>query len=305
MTSGSSLRTLYCAYLYSNLAPEAATAMAAGLRRAGLTDAAAALDVYVEQGFDATYVMPDGAWQGRSCVVADDEPGQAEPGTLWFDLTELTHMVFISTGARYKPPLWLAVHPVYAWQWRVFLDLVTWERELIDIPADVMSPERFAGGDEMAFVTNMYHEEAAAYAMWLKKDLASVLSLSEARAFFGPQAFSRLQIGALCIWDGLKPIEQDRHLYRVAVGAETLDYDYRTREKQMHFLEFRSPKDIPDPARGLFEVWERSEKIGCMTAILPAFSGWGRSFGDSMPAFYDAITVTSFAPRPSLDSPRD
>ncbi|MCZ7554428.1 MAG: hypothetical protein M5U05_17920 [Anaerolineales bacterium] len=301
----SSLHTLYREYLRSNLTPDAAITLAAALRHAGLGDAATALNVYAERGLGATYVIPDGAWQGRLCVVADDEPSQAEPGTFWFDLTELTHMVFISTGARYKPSFWLAVHPVYVWQWRAFLDLVTWKKELVDIPADVMSPERFAGGDDMAFVINMYHEEAAAYAVWLRKRLASRLLLSEAQAFFSPEIFSRLRFDVLHIWDGGSPKEPENELYRQTAGVDTLDFDYGTRARQLHFMEFASPKDIPDPVRVFFEVWERSEKIGCMTALLPVFYDFMRRVRAPMSAFHYALIVTSFAPRPSLDSPRD
>ncbi len=218
MTANEPLHALYQEYLLSNLEPAAAARMAAVLQRAGLSDPAGALAAYLDQGYGATYIMPDGTWQGVPCVVADAEPDHAEPGTLWFDLTELTHMVFIATGERFHPAVWLAVHPVYGWQWKVFLNLVTWTSTLRAIPADVMSPQRFAAIEDMAFVTGMYHEEAAAYAVWLKKYLASTLELGEARSFFSPTIFTRLQLEDLWIWDGQNPMEQVRDLYREARG---------------------------------------------------------------------------------------
>ena len=304
MTVNNALHTLYREYLTSNLRPDVAARMANALQQVGLADEAAALEVYIEQGSGTHYVIPNGMWQGHRCIVTDSEPEQADPGTLWFDLAELTHMIFISTGARFKPSFWLALHPVYVWQFKTFLSLVVWKKltRMYDpVPELLLSQERFASMDDMAFVTDLYHEEAAAYAVWFRKDMASGLALREARAFLSAEEFSHILPAHLRIWDDLEPREPDHEFYREAVGVDTLDYDFSTRIIQLHRREFESPKDVPDAVRVFFEVWEKDKDIGCMTALLPAFQGYMKSVRGTMSAYQYVVAITSYAPRPSID----
>jgi hypothetical protein len=113
--------------------------------------------------------------------------------------TELTHVVELASFVLVPHPKspsqrrnhWLAIHPVYVWQFRACLSLVQVSRSRIEfkIPNDFLV-DRFASLDPKAYVTNVYHAEAVAYAHWFGRALCGQVDWYATRQFLSRAEFS-------------------------------------------------------------------------------------------------------------------
>lgn len=298
-----SLSQLYTSYLSANLATDAAVPLVGALRRAGLRDEADALQMYVERGPVARFTITNGLWAGRDCIVSDCHPAESEPGTLWFDVTELTHMIDVQTE-QMNYSYWLAGHPVYVWQFKAFLALVDWRRIGDSVaPDDLMSSQRFERVDETAFVVDIYQEEAETYAFWFRKWLSSP-GVSEGLKDFLPQdVYASLMPSDMSLWLS-GPAEPINEVFREAVGYAKPDIDISTCSGRLLRGEYASPRDVPGALRYFYDVWERSGQIGLMTRVTAHSSFMKKPVSKpperGIPVCWYEVAIRNFAPRPSL-----
>jgi hypothetical protein len=206
MSEQDKIEKIYREYLESQLDPQIAKHLCQSLYDIGLQNEAQLLTTYFEQGIQKIDNFQTEIWGQRRCFIGKDLPENAEIGDMWFDIVELTPMVLIPSV--YIPSIemreWISIHPVYAWQFRTFLNLVKWNlvQEYFMNASDLMDRNRFASCDSMEFITNIYHEEAVAYAHWFSKQLAGQFALESAREFTEPRQFSQILPPNFRLWDG-------------------------------------------------------------------------------------------------------
>ncbi len=267
MSFGINLEQSYQAYLQSIENVDVSLQLCNALSSAGLRAEAAALLSFIEQGGQTVVTIHDGAWCGRRCFVAPRLPLHAQPGDLWLDTREVTLMLLVADSDDLAPKWrsWISTHPVYMWQFRVFLRLVNWrltQRYFMDAP-DLLQLQRFDNADSMAFATDVYHEEAVAYAHWFGKFVCGQLQFQAASASLDRYLLSQLVPSGMRLWQEAEFSSSE--FVRVAVDQDTLFDDPDE--------EFESSISAQDaltvaPARNLlFKEWERSPSIGFSTAV--------------------------------------
>ena len=257
-------------YLDSNLDPEIGKQLCSILPNFGLENEARSLQLYLESGNEVVGKIEGGIWSDRRYFVGPYPPVNCQPGDLWFDVIELTLMVLIphqSDPEMLEPnnnvlPAWVSTHPVYVWQFRAFLNLVKIGSKIIQIdsPSDYLLPHRFNSQKATDFVTNLYHDEAIAYATWFGKGMGGQFELQGARDFLFPEAFSQVLPAKMRLWDGMEsPVSE---FVRIAIGGNTIDKnDYEEAELR----DSGENESLPD--RMLFEEWDAGENIGFCTTV--------------------------------------
>jgi hypothetical protein len=258
------LETSFRNYLESGLDARVAESLRQALLRAGLQAEAHALQRYLADGADARGQWTDPVWQNAPVSVGQNPPAQAPLGSVWFDVVELTPMVLLPLAGSTPPSsgVWLAMRPVYVWQFRTFVGLVDVGRTLTEfpMPSDFLAPDRFASLDSMAFITDMYHDEALAYAHWFGRTLVSQFDLQAARQSLPPAAFDAILPTGIGVWDGSEyPLSE---FVRIAVRNNTLTKDIFAESEA---LEMGANTDLSD--RMLYDEWERNGDIGITTAV--------------------------------------
>lgn len=262
------LETAFREYLQTEHSLEKLKTLSELLPAVNLVDEANALKTYLEQGSKGIYTMQQGVWAGRRCYVGPYPPAQAEFGDLWFDVVELTPMVLVPNLEKQSKDVisWLAVHPVYMWQFRAFLHLLKWEIATTYFLGvdDLLDMTRFNGADGITYASNIYYEEAIAYAIWFRKGTSAQFELQAAKHSLTESMFNALLPDNILLWKaGGFPVSE---FIRMAVGQKTLD---KGPEGEMQELalsdEERAALSVLD--RTLFDEWERSENIGFSTRV--------------------------------------
>ena len=259
------LQDLYRQYLASGLDPAVAGQLADVLERVGLSDVSLALRTYLQRGPGVWYQPTDGLWSGHRRQAGPRLPTDAAPGDLWYDVVELTPMVLLPgpdptvVGSR----RWVSVHPVYVWQFRTFLRLADWRvagRYFLTVN-DLLAPERFNNQRAFDYVTDVYFEEALAYARWLGKFLARQFDLQAARDFLTAPELEELLPPNLRLWDEVEPTGSE--FTRAAIGRDTLDKD-ADEESELR----ESGENVALPDRMLYEEWDHEPNVGFSTMVL-------------------------------------
>jgi hypothetical protein len=256
------LKKTFQKYLNSGLDKGAAKEMCRVLDYSGLHNESKALEAYFETQTRETH------WGQRKCYLGPIPPSNPKINDVWFDVVELTPMILISKedDRSLDKAFWIAIHPVYQWQFQGFLGCVKVGRKLIEFPSapDYLSAERFEGVDPTTIVTDVYHDEALAYVHWFGKFLSDHFELIHARRFLDDNEFSLLLPPGIRLWEEMEfPASE---FVRRAYGDDTLN---KTQEDQyQEFLLRESRENERLLNRVLFEEWERREDIGFSTCVL-------------------------------------
>jgi len=252
-------------YLQSCLNPEAGRDLADALELAGLQDESKALRSYFESGTEVTYQSETAPWSGRRCFTGPSLPTAAQPGDVWLDVVQLTPMILVPAlrTAAAEKRRWVSMHPVYVWQFKAFLNLVRWRvvKKYFMAAPDLMLPSRFESLNNLSFATNLFHEEAVAYAHWFGNYLCRQFDLEAARNFLVPEQFSEILPPNMALWDEMEYGKSE--FLRRAVRQSTIDADPDE--------EFETEGDYVNesrPDRMLYKEWERKPDVGLSTAVL-------------------------------------
>ncbi len=289
MNSGKEIEAIYRSYLESALTKQTGKELSQALRRVGLHREGQALEEYFEQNTPATDSMQGNDWDGRRCFVGPHLPSQAKPGDVWLDIVELTPMILVvsldeATTDLYR---WVSLHPVYVWQFRTFLHLadVKLVRQYFMKAADLFDPDRFTKMSSMEFVTNVYHEEAVAYAHWFGKYLCGQFELQLAEASLKPEEFLRVLPPHIRLWDEAAAHSE---FARIAVGRDSL---YKDPDAELDHQNDAN-KSLPD--RMLYDEWERTVGVGFSTLVAAEVG-----LLHQVPRMaYEFIELQNAAPRP-------
>jgi hypothetical protein len=288
------LETAYQDYLESGLSTKASEKLVHVLQQNGLELEARALETYGSFGSGATCVVKE--WnENRSCTVALDLPINAKPGDLWFDPIELNLSVFIPNpmGRSEDVISWVSTHPVYVWQYRTFLDLVKVgeKTEIFSIPDDYLTHNRIEGQPSLAYVTDIYQDEALAYSSWMRKSLSDMSIINAVRTYLSPREICSVVPDTLKFWDS--SIFQEE--YRVAFGLNSLDKNPSLDYEDIIDENYSELESLND--RMLYEEWEYRNNIGMITSIA-LFCGLSK--GNTALSSYYAFLNRS--PRPILEA---
>jgi hypothetical protein len=122
-------------------------------------------------------------------------------------------------------------------------------RYFADAP-DLLKPERFESMRSLAFATNVYHEEAVAYAHWFGKFLCRRFNLQAGNELLEPKIFCKILPKDLKLWDEAQ--YSNSEFVRIAVDRDTLykefDEEFEQREQN---------ENGAFANRMIYEEWER------------------------------------------------
>jgi hypothetical protein len=207
--------------------------------------------------------IDQGPWAGKSVLLSPEAPQDAPAGALWFDIADLTPMLFVPHPEFPSPKRnrWVAIHPVYVWQYRGFLSLVRVLRKRIEFPAAAdYFEDRFTDQPEISYLGSVYQDEALAYAYSFGKALADQLDWRFAHDMLPSAQFNELLPPERLAWEESEyPFSE---FARSAVGQETL---YKLVQSEEPSRVDGTNVNLPD--RMVFEEWERMEKIGFSTLV--------------------------------------
>jgi hypothetical protein len=254
-------------YLRSGLDKGAIREMCRVLDDSGLYNESKALEVYLEARNISISRSGELDWDQRKCYSGLYPPQNPSLNDVWFDVVELTPMILIrgEGSPLLDHGFWLAMHPVYPWQFRGFWGSAKVRRKLIDVPsaADYLSAERIEGIDMTKFVTDIYHDEALAYTHWFGKFLSGQEELKHARHFLNENEFSQILPQGMRLWDESEfPASE---FVRLAFGPDTLNKGQEDQYNEFMLRESGENKILQD--RILFEEWERRDDIGFSTCV--------------------------------------
>jgi len=166
----------YQEYLQSGASVNNGIVLSEALNDYGLEMHGAALSLYVRGGDGASGFRLNGSWSSSTCYLTQYPPKDAEPQDIWFDPYELSFMVKTVNPLGYGKAVigWVSISPVFYWQYNVFQQLVKFRiRDNSFLHVDDLLASRPFGIDKWDYVSDVYHEEAAAYAFWHGKWISS------------------------------------------------------------------------------------------------------------------------------------
>lgn len=251
------LEITYQDYLDSKQDIELGKKLCKTLYQAGFKEESRVLNDYFNDG------VKTNIWKDRHCSVGPKLPFEVEVGDIWFDTVELMPMLLVphpETDSKNRQ-CWIASHPVYVWQFKTFLKLANWHaiKEYFMNVSDLMSLERFDKMNCMAYVTNLYHEEAVAYAHWFGKYLCGQFELEAARKFFNGEEFHQLLPSNLRLWDESECSLSE--FVRIAVNKDTIDKISEEEFEQWEKIKGSKSNSL------LVAEWERSDDISFSTTV--------------------------------------
>jgi hypothetical protein len=194
--------------------------------------------------------------------LAPSPPPDPALNALWFDIVDLTPMVYVSDPDDPTPDVggWVAIRPALGWQYEAFRSVARVSRVRTEFgpPDDYLSHE--ATADPGGLAGDIYHDEALAYAHWCLKSLAGQSNWEYAESVLsGPQFAAALPAGRLA-WDEAEHPASE--FVRLAFGRDTLNQD----------ISDDDPGDedvaaLPIEQRMVFNEWERHQAIGFSTLV--------------------------------------
>src|SRR5262245_13961627 len=117
------LGTTFQKYLQSGFDKGAAREMCRVLDHYGLQNESKALNSYLNARAVSSDRSGETDWDQRKCYSCPYPPPNPNINDVWFDVVDLMPMILISRENDPSPNLafWLAMHPVYQWQFQGFL----------------------------------------------------------------------------------------------------------------------------------------------------------------------------------------
>jgi hypothetical protein len=199
MAASARLQATYEDYLGSGLDRKHAASLVNELSTSGLLGEAEALRRYLAEP-ETSFVVQEGAWRGCPTAIQWTPPQVPKPGELWFDVVELTTMVFVAELAGFSADVrgWMATRPVQGWQFKSFLGVA---KPKSRFAGDRFDTERFSEIDLMAPVVDLYPDEAEAYALWFGKWSLGGLDLKCAESLLTLERKKMLSPEGLLLWD--------------------------------------------------------------------------------------------------------
>lgn len=253
-SSTAALEDAFVGYLGTALDARAARELVAALDAAGLGVEAAGLRRAGAGDPVATGPTGRRAFHGRR------PPIEARAGDVWFDPVELVHMVLVPATPDLSGDVagWVATRPCAVWQLRAFLRLagVAGVVGAGRVPHGYLDPHRFAALNGHRAVTDVFHDEAIAYAHWFGKSITGRFTLQAASALLSPDELDALMPPGTALWDAAEYLEGERE----AVTQADLFADEDEEE------DGDDPADPPTQRRE-FGEWERRPHIGFATFV--------------------------------------
>lgn len=240
----------YRLHIVGGLRKDLARRLVTDLQNNGCSDEAELLRLYLDRG-DTSTIINDGIWKGHTCHIGLLPPAQANVGTMWFDVMELTPMIVVPEidhhGGRGRHFL-VAAHPIYVWQFRAFAEVVKWCYTTIE----QLRRETFLGVDlskqaDMDYVCGVTNEEIFAYTMWFGKIPTELLILRSAHQSLSNVQFSQVLPDDLKLWGHTRAPAYD---WRMAIGRHNLMLEPREQLNRIDEM------DLPDQRR----MWYNFER---------------------------------------------
>lgn len=218
---------------------------------------------YLQEG---DFSLSNFSWKASlagTCYVSTQVPKEnCKIGDIWFDIIELTPMVLVCPDGNEALKMWISLHPAYYWQFKAFLNLVSWEitQNYFLKADDLLDKSRFNKDNELGFINDIYHEEAVAYAHWFGKSLLGHLTLEQVREDLSQDELSMILPSDIYVWNGTEHPHSE--FLRIASSQKNIHSDI--------YEEFDSIDD-DDAARlkhdAVFSEWYKSDKISLSTAV--------------------------------------
>jgi hypothetical protein len=260
-TTDSRLAFAYASYLCSP-SRTIATAFAELLRGSGFELEAACVEGCVERVAD-TIDTPAGPLAGRPVSLASSPPPDVRVGSLWFAELELSTYIYLAEPGRPDAARWLSLTPARAWQFEGFRLLAILGEQQTEFPSpeDYLRRPAFPGTEVLA--GDVYHDEALGYAHWFDRFLAGRHEWALARQLLKPEVFDIVLPRGWKFWE--EPDFPGSEFARMATSRTNIDLPADDLQAQ-----FDAPRKPEEAARGIFDEWERSAKLGFSTSIVPA-----------------------------------
>jgi hypothetical protein len=270
-------------YLISGSQKDAAFQLIRKLKENSFDNEACAVELFFQNPPGKIISIDSNPWSEGKCNVGQHLP--QSPGNLdvWFDVIELTPYVFIASRQT-----WYALHPVYSWQYRSFLNVAEFIvpdlKKLKQNEFMSKSATRISKLSDKDYARNIYHEEAMAYCKWFGKHLMGdyLESLKELKDQIPQDILEKICPDNINIWSSAE-YPGDENI-RMAFRIDMPDYEYTDELEGMVF---------PLEKKIFYDRFETSGFVGISTVI------YHKDIQNYQPPFlaYDFITLNNVCPR--------
>ncbi|MET4028349.1 hypothetical protein ABIE59_003895 [Marinobacter sp. MBR-99] len=233
----------YQEYLGSGASDVSGLELSRALESYGLPLHAEALSLYIKGEVDGFSL--GAPWSSSKCYLAKKPPEDVNPLDVWFDPYELSFMVRTVNPLGYGKAVigWSSISPVFYWQYHVFQRLVRFSiRDDAFLQVDDFLASRSFGVEKWDYASNLYHEEAVAYAFWHGKWIASNIRVEALAELLSQEQLKTMLPEGMSYWDA------------TFSGTEDLR------------AVFKLEKD-GSIGKYLAGEWDRTSEIGLMTVI--------------------------------------
>jgi hypothetical protein len=274
----------FSAYLQPGSGSIAAQELIQQLKGASLNEEAWALELFVLNEMKDIAIAKSNPWSNGKCSIGMFPPPGPSDSDMWFDAAELTPYLFVKERMS-----WFAIHPVYCWQYKGFLETVKFEMtgsvRATELEFLSTRSERIIRIPDVEYIRNIYHEEAAAYTKWFGKSMAGgyLQGLHDMDHKLSTDVLKTICPDNFNIWDGSEyPGDTSK---RMAFNTDVLNYEYLDELEEMEF--------IPEK-KVIYNEFETSPFVGISSLI---FSGEGVL--NLQPPFkaYDFVTLLNVVSR--------
>ena len=222
------LCTRYMEYLSTDGSESSGKDLCCALESYNLPLHAKALLQYLNRGDGLSdFVLPT-PWASSSCYLTKYPPQSPQARDIWFDPIELSFMVRTVNPQGFGKAVigWVSIGPVYYWQYHVFQQLVSYRKKdtYFKSRTDLMASRPF-GVKKSDFATEIYYAEAAAYALWHGKWLASSLRADALVQVCSKEQYDQVFPVGMYFWDTLPgESEPDRAAFELSNGSNVCRY---------------------------------------------------------------------------------
>ena len=258
---------LFIDYLSQGLDKQVLPLLSKYLSQEGFTATGKCLELWMtEEENTREAILEWGEFGKRKTIISSVLPEQAEAGDIWFDPIEIKPMILVLNfdGAENTRLTWVSIRPIYNWQYNAFLHLVKWQvsKKYFLKADDLMSEERNAGKNLFDVVSNVYHEEAMAYAHWFGKKLIGKYTIKLLKSYFAKEQLEVALPANYKFWDGAEFSKSE--FLRIANSIQTVD---NNTNQEFNLLESNSEEYVIYD-KTLFDEWENSSKITFNTCVM-------------------------------------
>ncbi|MFD2231226.1 hypothetical protein [Alkalimarinus sediminis] len=235
----------YQEYLSAGASDTNGLKLSEALEKYGLNLHAEALSLYIGGGDVTGGFRLASPWSSSKCYLTKYPPQDADPLDIWFDPYELSFMVRTVNPLGYGKAVigWVSISPVFYWQYHVFQQLVKFNiRDDSFLQVDDLLASRPFGVDKWDYASDVYHEEAAAYAFWHGKWVSSNIRSEAITELLSSEQLKTVFPEGMSYWDAsFSGAEDSRAIFNC--GEDKTINKYSIGE------------------------WDRSNEIGFMTVI--------------------------------------